>query len=327
MAKSTNSKHAVPKQLLDWGELAPLKLRARQLTEGLYTGAHRSRRRGSGIEFGGHRDYTPGDDLRHLDHRALLRHGRLLIREFETETERCVCLIMDATASMGYLSQGARCAKQAYASLLAAALGRIAVSAADRLSLDWIGGASTLALPSMGGREAFERLVGTLESARPGGDEQLDAEALVRRLVPVHRRAGRGSAIILFSDLVDLPKEAPEIFSSLSGQHHTAVAVQVLDPVEDSFPFTGALKLKPSFGSGIVETDARDARTGYLKAMAELRNDWGEHLLRRGGQLVTCTTSEEPIAVLRRVLRAVEGAAPLEDARPPERKRTRSLRK
>ena len=70
---------------IDWGTLAPLRMRARLVAEGVYAGSHRSARRGAGVEFGGHRPYVPGDDLRWLDRRSLLRHEHLLVREFERE--------------------------------------------------------------------------------------------------------------------------------------------------------------------------------------------------------------------------------------------------
>src|SRR5262249_32964690 len=73
---------------IDWGALAPLRLKARAVAEGVYAGMHRSARKGAGVEFGGQRPYVPGDDLRFFDRRALLRHDRLMVREFETETDR-----------------------------------------------------------------------------------------------------------------------------------------------------------------------------------------------------------------------------------------------
>ena len=65
---------------IDWGELAPLRLKARVVVEGLYAGPHRSNKKGTGVEVGGQRPYVPGDDLRFFDRRALLRHDRLMIR-------------------------------------------------------------------------------------------------------------------------------------------------------------------------------------------------------------------------------------------------------
>ncbi|MCP6756854.1 DUF58 domain-containing protein, partial [Klebsiella pneumoniae] len=79
-------------------------------------------RRGAGVEFGGHRNYVPGDDLRFLDRHARMRHGLLLVREFETETDRALRLIVDASASMSFKSDQALGAKYAYAAVIAAAL-------------------------------------------------------------------------------------------------------------------------------------------------------------------------------------------------------------
>ena len=61
---------------LDWGALAPLRLRARGAADGLWAGAHRSIRRGSGVEFAGHRAYTTARFALH-DRNALMRHGEL----------------------------------------------------------------------------------------------------------------------------------------------------------------------------------------------------------------------------------------------------------
>src|SRR6478736_3148514 len=85
-------------------EALPLRVRARRLAAGALGGSHRAERKGSGIEFAGHRPYTPGDDLRHLDRHALLRHGRYMIREFIEETQRARICVLDATASMAFRS-------------------------------------------------------------------------------------------------------------------------------------------------------------------------------------------------------------------------------
>jgi uncharacterized protein (DUF58 family) len=308
---------SLPNELLDWGSLSPLRLTARRVTDGIYSGAHRSHRRGSGIEFDGHRDYVPGDDLRRLDSRALMRHGRLLIRQFETETERRLCLLVDATQSMAFRSERAPAAKYAYGALLAAALGRIAVSTGDTVSLDWIGGNDCPPLPVAGGREAFERLVGALEHASLGADEELRARRLEAVLAPISRRARRGSIVVVISDLIDLPEGSADQIAALSNRWRTAVVVQVLDPVEERFPFEGAVRLKSSFGGTIVETDGAQARAGYLAALEQQRRAWHRVLAAQGGRLVTCTTDEPAVDVVRRILLAAEGRGPLD---PGERR-------
>jgi uncharacterized protein (DUF58 family) len=303
----TPSPSALPRHLLDWGSLSPLRLLAQRLADGAFAGVHKSQRRGSGVEFDGHRDYVPGDDLRRLDSRALMRHGRLLIRQFETETERRLCLVMDCTQSMGFRSSGAPAAKLAYAALIGAALGRVAIATGDAVALDWLGGESMPALPAAGGKEAFERLVTALEAAQLGGDQALTDGQLDSSMHPIARRAVRGSVVVVFSDLVDLPDNAAQAFAALCNRTRTVVVVRVLDPVEARFPFDGSLRLKSSWGATIVETDAAQARAGYLSALAAQLQGWQEALVSHGGRVVDCCTDETPLDVVRRVLSAIEG--------------------
>ena len=294
---------------LDWGKLAPLRLHAKSVADGVYAGGHRSRRRGAGIEFGGQRSYVPGDDLRFIDRHALLRHGELLVRQFETETDRTLCLLVDASASMSYKSESAPGAKYAYAALMAAALTKIAVGAGDRVSLDWFGGERTVELATAGGREAFERVVGALETAQPSADLRSDLPALERAVARVERRAHRGSMVVVLSDLLDLPDGAQPALSALGTRGKTLVVARVLDPFEVTFPFTGPLHLRALEGDVKVETDAAAARPRYLAALEAQAVSWSSLLLSRGGSLVRLDTSNDPVQAVRSLLDAVAGRA------------------
>lgn len=293
--------------LLDWGRLGPLRLRARNAADGIYAGSHRSPRRGPGVEFGGHRAYVPGDDLRWLDRHALMRHGRLMVRQFETETDRALRLVVDASASMAFRSREAPGAKLAYAAVLAAALARISVASGDPVALDWIGGENRHPLPAIGGREAFERMVAALEGARPGGDVHLDVSAVDRAMAAVARHARRGSVVVLLSDLLDLPEGSLDRFAALSSLGRTLIAVQVLDPLEDSFALEGPVRLRALEGDLVVETDATVAREGYLAELAKIRDTWDDRLTSVGGRLVRAVTTDDPIAVLREIIVAARG--------------------
>ncbi len=295
---------------MDWGKLAPLRLRAQSVADGVYAGGHRSARRGAGIEFGGHRAYTPGDDLRWLDRRALMRHGRLLVRQFETETDRTLRLLIDASASMGFRSERAPGAKLAYAALIAAALARVALSTGDPVALDWLGGDVGRPLPAMSGREAFERLLGALEDVEPGGDLSLDPAAVDRSVAPIARHARRGSIIVLLSDLLDLPDGTLERLVALSTRGRTLIVVRVLDPVEASFPFDGPLRLRAVEGGALVETDGQLARAGYLDALERIASRWEDRLIPHGGRLVRCTTADDAVGVVQNILAVPAGGGP-----------------
>ena len=292
------------KSQLDWGSLVPLRLKAQTIAEGIWAGSHRSPRKGSGIEFGGHRDYVPGDDLRWLDRHALMRHGKLMVRQFETETDRTLLLLLDTSRSMAYASKRAPAAKFAFAALIAAALSKLGLAGGDPVGLDWLGVDDNRPLKPSAGRETFDRLVVLLESTTLGKGP--DEANLARVLARVAKVATRGSVIVLLSDLLDLPETTAEAFSALAARDRTLVAVRVLDPVEAEFPFDEPVRLRAAESDVIVETDGASARQGYLEALEALAQRWDEQLVPRGGRLVRVTTTDDPIAVVRQILFALE---------------------
>ena len=287
------------RKYIDWTRITQLRLAARYVAEGVYVGSHRSTSRGGGVEFAGHRDYVPGDDLRFLDRRGLLRHGKLIIRQFETDTERPLHLLVDASPSMAFKSKLAPVSKFFYASVVAAALARLGVSAGDPVGITLFGSSEQLQ-PPRGGRQAFEHLVDLLEAVR---FEPLHAEVATRRLehalATLERQARRGAIIVLVSDLVDLPERFQQRFLTLATLRRTLIVSQVLDPVEATFPFDGAVRLRASEGKAEVETDGTLSRTGYLAELARVRSDWATRLGRHGGRLVHTSTNADPIEVVR----------------------------
>lgn len=293
---------------IDWGKISPLRLNARIVAEGIYSGGHRSTRRGAGVEFGGHRQYVPGDDLRFLDRRSLLRHDKLMLREFETDTERALWLCLDASASMAFKGEAAPGAKLAYASLLAAALTRIAISAQDPVGLVWVGGASARDVPPSSGPPAFERVVNSCESVSAAGAMRNDRAALEQATRLLGRRARRGSIIVLFSDLLDLADRSEGIVAALAARGRALVVVQVLDEVERELRFDGKVRLRSVEGKDIVETDADAVRAQYKARLAAHLETWRTAVEREGGRLISCITADDAVGVTRRIVEAVAEA-------------------
>jgi uncharacterized protein (DUF58 family) len=290
---------------LDWSEISSLRIRSRLVAEGVYAGAHRSARRGAGIEFGGHREYTPGDDLRWIDRRALLRHGRLLVRQFETETDRALRLVVDASASMGYRGSRAKETKLGYASLLAAALARIALASGDPMGLSYFGGSGARPVGVSGGREAFDRVIGSLEAARAEGDAVRDASIVDQSLGVLGRAARRGAVIVVLSDLLDLPHEAAERFAAIAARGRSVVVAQILDPDEIDLPFDGTVRLRSLEGDVVVETDTAATRDRYLASLAELETHYRDVLTSRGARFLRASTADDPVATVRAIVTAI----------------------
>ena len=104
-------------------KISRLELKARLIVEGFISGLHRSPYRGFSVEFAEHREYVPGDDVRHIDWKVFGRSDRFYIKQYEEETNLRTHILLDASQSMTY-SSGASggVSKYEYGCLVAAAL-------------------------------------------------------------------------------------------------------------------------------------------------------------------------------------------------------------
>src|SRR5687767_7523380 len=122
--------------LLDAQTLARLqgvKLRARAVMEGVLSGLHKSPHQGQSVEFAEHKEYAPGDELRHLDWKAYGKFDKYYIKRFEHETNLRAVMVVDASASMGYRSTAL--SKLEVATTLAGALCYLLVRQQDAAGL------------------------------------------------------------------------------------------------------------------------------------------------------------------------------------------------
>jgi uncharacterized protein (DUF58 family) len=294
---------------IDWGAVAPLKLRAATIAEGLYAGMHRSVLKGSGVEFAGPRPYVRGDDLRFVDKRSLLRHDRLMIREFETETDRALYLVVDATASMAFRG-GGPASKYPFAALLALVLARVALDAGDPTGLLVIGGREPSFTRASSSRDTFDRLADLLVAVAPAGDWALQDEPFGRALAPVLERAPRGSIVVLFSDLVDLPDSAVQRVVELATRRRRVFATRVLSPEEAELPFDDQSRFVALEGNVVVEASPVAARRGYLAALASSLAAWDRALAVHGGAAYPAVTTDDPVRVASDLLLLIRGLAP-----------------
>ena len=125
-----SSIHFDPTALSRYGHLT---LVARNLVEGFLTGVHKSPYKGFSVEFAEHRQYYPGDEIRHIDWRAYGKTDRYYIKEFEEETNLRAHLLVDASGSMAY--RGAHPSKFEYAQYVAASLSYLMLHQRDAVGL------------------------------------------------------------------------------------------------------------------------------------------------------------------------------------------------
>src|SRR6185436_9504534 len=100
---------------------------------GTLAGAHKSPLSGFAVEFAGHREYTPGDDPKHIDWRVYFNRDKYFIKQYEMETNFVCHLILDISSSMRYGEEQQQ--KLQYASQMVATLGYSIVRQSDKVSL------------------------------------------------------------------------------------------------------------------------------------------------------------------------------------------------
>src|ERR1700752_5162726 len=154
-----------PTSLSIYGRLAMI---ARGLVEGFLTGVHKSPYKGYSVEFAEHRQYYPGDEIRHIDWRAYGKTDRYYIKEFEEETNLKAYLLVDASGSMAY--QGRHAGKFQYAQYIAASLAYLMLHQLDAVGLVTHDTRVRQLIPPRANKKHLLRILQTLEATQPGGE-------------------------------------------------------------------------------------------------------------------------------------------------------------
>src|SRR5262245_60937119 len=142
-----------------------LGLKARTIVEGLRVGDHKSPYRGFSVEFVQHREYVPGDDIRHIDWKSYGRSERYTIKQYEQETNYTGHLLLDASRSMLYGDAGSN--KLEYAKLLAASLSYLIIHQRDSAALNVFADGWKQRLPASSQLGHLQTILKSLESVEP----------------------------------------------------------------------------------------------------------------------------------------------------------------
>lgn len=261
--------------------LRNLRLAARRVVEGSFAGRHRSRLRGSSVEFADYREYAPGDDLRRLDWKALARLGRPYLRTYDEETNLRCLFVLDTSASMdfGGAATGTAWSKLDYARFLTAALAHLVVSGRDQAGLAMGGDRLERYVEPRASFSHLDVLLHAIEDAKPVS--RTDLAALLEGLFPLLRRR---AMLVVVSDFLEA--DSDPLFRALRMYRHRRFEVilfHLLDPAERDLPAGAAFRFLDPEGPATVSAAPADVRAAYrerLEAHAEG--------IRRGAAAVGC---------------------------------------
>ncbi|MCC6231454.1 MAG: DUF58 domain-containing protein [Verrucomicrobiales bacterium] len=277
-----------PDDLLDSQALAQaevLGLHARQVVEGYLAGEHRSPFFGFATEFAQHREYSQGDDLRHLDWKVLGRTDRYYVKQYEQETNFVAQILLDGSESMRYGS--GRISKLHYGKQLAACLTYLILLQRDAVAVGLFDSGLRRYLPRSNSRSNIHVVMSQLAAFEPGAGTQIGAV-----LHEMAQQAPRRGMVLLISDLFDDEDRILEGIQHLRFIGHEVVVFHVLDPAELEFPFSGNVEFVGLEGLPAQLTRAHEIRKSYLTELEAFRRRLREGCERNQSHLVSVNTAD-----------------------------------
>jgi uncharacterized protein (DUF58 family) len=247
--------------------LGSLPIKARVIVEGALSGLHRASVHGSSVEFSEHKEYSPGDELRHIDWRAYAKGDRYYVKQYEQESQLTVYLVLDASASMMFAGGGI--AKLEYAGLSLAALAYLVIQQQDKVGLLACGDHKIETLvPPRGRSTHLHDLLAVLDQLMTkGGVGDESPAAALQRIAELARR--KRCLIVLASDLFDTSDDTLRALAALRAQRHDVSVLHVLDPHERTFPYEGLTEFHALESSHRMLVNPAAIRREYVERMEQ----------------------------------------------------------
>jgi uncharacterized protein (DUF58 family) len=275
--------------------ISRLDLRAHHVVEGFISGMHRSPFFGHSVEFVQHREYVPGDDLRHLDWKVWSKTDRFYVKQYEEETNLRSTLVVDVSESMHY-GRGAL-NKYGYGCTIAACLGYLLLRQQDSVGLITFDDQVRQIVPARSPLTHIDAIVQAMDASRPRA--KTDLERILRRVAETISSRGM---IIIISDLLADREPLFRGLEMLRHRRHDVLVFHVMDEDEMTFPFAGTTRFEGMEELPQLLCDPRALRDGYLQALEEYLVEVRRGCARQGIDYALVRTSDYLDAVLSKFL-------------------------
>ncbi len=276
-----------PEQL---ARLGSLPIKARVIVEGALSGLHRASVHGSSVEFAEHKEYSPGDELRHVDWKAYAKLDRYYVKQYEQESQLTVYLVLDASASMKFAGGGLP--KLEYAGLLLAGLAYLVIQQQDKVGFIACGDRSIEAVvPPRARASHLHDVLGVLDQVMQRGKApptQIAGAAALERIAELARRrrrcADRRPRRICSTRMTTWSSSG---CAQLRAQRHDVSVVHVLDPHERTFPYDGLTEFHALESHDKLLVNPQAIRRDYLERMDAFLGDVRALRSRRPASTIT----------------------------------------
>ena len=282
--------------------ISQLDLRAKQAVTGFISGMHRSPFFGHSVEFVQHRDYTPGDDVRHLDWKVWSKTDKFYIKQYEAETNLRCQLVVDVSASMQYGTGPLN--KYSYASTVAASLAYMLLHQQDAVGLITFDDDVRQVVPSRSAHNHLDAILKALDVSRPR--EKTNIERIIRR---VAENIPNRSMVVMISDVFVNREEFFRGIEMLRHGRHDILMFHIMDEDELTFPFAGTTRFEDLEGPDAVVCDPRALRQGYVEVVEEYLTEVRRGCSRKGIDYQLISTKDYLDAALSKFLHHREAMA------------------
>ena len=255
--------------------IAALKIHASRLVEGILSGQHKSPHKGSSVEFAEYKDYTPGDDIRHIDWKVVAKTDKYHVKQFEQSTNLKCHILLDASGSMAYrspLKKSTAMAKDEYAKTLVAALSYLLLKQYDAAGLITFNDRLVDHIPPRSKPSHLQPILYSLSRTEFTGETQI--RRTVEELIEILPRRGM---VVVVSDLLTRDDNVLKTLNLVSSKGLEVILFHILHPDEVEFPFEGDIVFESLEDDPPVGLDPHDIRKQYQKLIQELIEHYRQH--------------------------------------------------
>ncbi|MST94325.1 MAG: DUF58 domain-containing protein [Pedosphaera sp.] len=242
-----------------------LGMQARSMVEGYMAGEHKSPYRGFAIEFAQHREYSHGDDTRHLDWKVQARTDRYFIKQYEQETNYVANILLDGSESMKYGSGAIT--KLQYGKMIAACLAYVILHQRDAVALGLFDTTMRDYSPRSDSKATIHKLMARLAAFEP--TDQTNIATVLHDMAMQIRRKG---IVIVISDFFDDEQKVLEGIQHLRFGGNEVIVFHIMDPYELEFPFTGLVEFEGLEQIPKILTRPAEVQKSYLREVEAFRN-------------------------------------------------------
>lgn len=278
-------------------EVRLVEIKSRRLTDETMAGEYRSAFKGHGMSFAEVREYHVGDDVRSIDWNVTARTARPHVKLYEEERELTVMLLIDLSRSLDVGTR--KRTERRLVGELAATLAFSALKNGDKVGAIFFTDHVEKFIPPAKSRRHVLRIVAELLSFRPEGHRTAIAPALEYLVRALRKRC----IAFVLSDFMDNDDYSQQL--SIAARKHDLLALHIYDPLQQSLPDVGLLRVRDAETGRqmLLDTSSRRQREQHIAWWTQHRQRLAERMQRAGVDVASLPTHQDYAAPLRRLLR------------------------